>query len=295
MVKERRAYPMFTREVAQAMTEETRRFLADIVWSDRDFMQMYTANWTFLNGDLAPIYGLKAPADEFARADYPADSERAGILGQATFLALTSKPADTSPTARGLFVREQFLCQQVPQPPPGVSTNLPVQSPDKPMTNRELLGVHLSSPSCASCHNLIDPIGFGLEKYDAVGGYREKMRVTLPSFNRREESRRVDLPIDSAGWVTGIRDSNFSSPKELGRILANSPACQECAVKQYFRYAVGRHETPADAAILRRAADDFKASQFRFKELIIALVKWTEFPPPGDAQDARTTLTKNVP
>jgi hypothetical protein len=207
---------------------------------------------------------------------------------------LTSKPGDTSPTARGLFVREQFLCQQVPQPPPGVSTNLPVQSADRPMTNRELLGVHLSSPACASCHNLIDPIGFGLEKFDAIGGFREKMRVTIPSFDRRQEPKRVELPIDSSGWVTGIKESNFSTPKELGSILAASPVCQECIVKQYFRYAAGRHEKRSDEPVLHRIARDFRDSQFKFKELMIAVARWTEFPP-GDDQDGGSTLTKNLP
>ena len=293
MVKDRRSFPLFTREIAQAMTEETRRFIADLVWSDRDFMEFYTANWAFLNGEVAPLYGMKAPSDEFTKVEFPAHTQRAGILGQATFLALTSKPADTSPTARGLFVREQFLCQQVPQPPPGVSTNLPVQSPDKPMTNRELLSVHLSSPSCASCHNLIDPIGFGLEKFDAVGAYREKMRVTIPSFDRRQEPKRVELPIDASGFVAGIKESNFSTPKELGRILAESPVCQECIVKQYFRYAIGRHEKRADDPVLLRVTEEFRASRFQFKELMISLARWTEFPPPGEAHG--TTVSKNLP
>jgi hypothetical protein len=134
-----------------------------------------------------------------------------------------------------------------------------------------------------------------LEKYDAIGAHREKMRVTVPSFNRRQESQRVELPIDSSGWVTGIRDSNFSSPRELGRVLASSPTCQECVVKQYFRYAMGRHERPMDRPVLEATANTFRTSQFKFKELIIALVKGTEFPPSGDAKDDRTVVTQNVP
>ena len=85
---------------------------------------------------------LPAPAAEFARVDFPADSDRAGILGQATFLALTSKPGETSPTSRGVFVREQFLCQKVPDPPPGVNSNLPPVTADKPQTNRERMAAH---------------------------------------------------------------------------------------------------------------------------------------------------------
>ena len=91
------------------------------------------------------------------------------MLGQGLFLALTAKPEDSSPTARGLFVREQFLCQHVPDPPAGVNTNLPPVTEAKPQTNRDRMSEHATNPSCATCHRLIDPIGFGLEKFDAVG------------------------------------------------------------------------------------------------------------------------------
>jgi hypothetical protein len=199
-------------------------------------------------------------------------------------MVLTSKPGETSPTARGLFVREQFLCQHVPDPPPGVNTNLPPISQERPMTVRERLGEHVSNPTCASCHNLIDPIGFGLEKYDAIGRRIDKARVTAPQTHAERNNKpfTVELPIDSSGSIAGIPDSAFSSPKELGRVLAASPQCQECLVKQLFRYQAGRIETAADRDVIRRAFDDFRASHFRFKEAIIALSKWSEFPPRRD-------------
>src|SRR5258706_1756163 len=98
-------------------------------------------------------------------------------MGQAPFLTLPSKPGDTSPTGRGLFIREQFLCQQVPPPPPGVDTNLPPVHEVKPVTNRERLAEHTSNKVCASCHSLMDPIGFGLEKFDAIGMRREQHKL----------------------------------------------------------------------------------------------------------------------
>jgi len=278
MVKERRAFPSFTRETALAMAEETRAFIADLVWSDRNFLDFFTADYSFLNADLAAIYKVPAPATEFGRVSHPEGSERAGILGQGTFLALTSKPAETSITARGLFVREQFLCQHVPPPPPGVNSNLPAITEDKPLTNRDRLGVHLSSEACASCHNLIDPIGFGFEKFDAVGGRQEKARMSIRPFNRRDQVKTVELDLDTQGWIAGIADSRFSSPKELGRILAASPQCQECLVKQVFRYALGRPETAADRPVIGRVFAAFRDSQFRFKELMIGIMKSTAFP-----------------
>jgi hypothetical protein len=278
MVKERASYPMFTRELAVAMAEETRRFVAHLVWSERNFMEFFTAGYSFVNADLANIYGMPAPAEEFSQVEYPPESERAGILGQATFLALTSKPADTSPTARGLFVREQFLCQHVPQPPPGTNTNLPPQRADRPLTNRERVAIHLSNPGCASCHNLIDPIGFALEKFDAVGQRREKAVITIRPDDRREERKKVELALDVSGYIAGIRDSEFQSPRELGTILARTPQCQDCIARQYFRYAMGRKETPTDRPILDKIFSDFRNSQFRFTELMVAVARWTEFP-----------------
>jgi hypothetical protein len=281
--KDRRKFPQFTRETAAAMTEETRRFIADLVWNDQDFTELFTAGYGYLNADLAAVYKVPAPATEFSRVNFPAESERAGLLGQALFLALTSKPDETSPTARGLFVREQFLCQKVADPPPGVNTNLPPITASKPQTNRERLAEHTLNKSCAGCHNLIDPIGFGFEKFDAIGGRREKLPLAFFGERKDRETVRktVQLDLDTTGFVAGIQDSKFSSPKELGAVLARSPQCHECMVKQYFRYIAGRTETAGDRAVIRKVADDFERSKFHFKELILSMVRAREFPGEG--------------
>ena len=286
--KDRRRYPQFTRETAVAMTEEARVFVGDLVWNDRNFMDLFTADSSFVNADLAVIYGVPAPAKEFDRVAFPAGSERAGVLGQTLFLALTAKPDDSSPTARGLFVREQFLCQHVAEPPAGVNTNLPPVSEAKPQTNRDRMSEHATNPSCATCHNLIDPIGFGLEKFDAVGARRDKFILQFSTGrggggNRQAPPKTVALDLDPKGYVAGIPNSQFSSPLELGAVLAKSSQCQECVVKQYFRYTAGRMETPVDRPVIRKALDDFRNSQFRFKELIVSLIRLREFPNPGGA------------
>src|SRR6185312_9508239 len=210
--KDRRKYPQFTRETAVAMTEEARTFVGDLVWNDRNFMDLFTANYGFVNADLAPIYKVPAPAKEFDKVAFPAGSDRAGLLGQGLFLALTAKPEESSPTARGLFVREQFLCQHVPDPPAGVNTNLPPVTEAKPQTNRERMSEHATNPACATCHRLIDPIGFGLERFDAIGARREKFTLQFgvprgEGGGRRGPAKNVDLDINSKGSVTGIPSS----------------------------------------------------------------------------------------
>ena len=283
-VKDRRTYPQFTPELTVSMLEETRRLFAEAAWTKRSFMEFFSADYGFLTADLATLYSVPPPPKDFGRVTFQPATERAGVLGQATFLALTSKPSETSPTARGLFVREQFLCQEVPQPPPGVSTNLPALSKEKPLTNRERLAVHLNSESCSSCHALIDPIGFGFEKFDAIGQRRDKQSITFRPARgeRNQESSTVQLDLDTTGNVAGLPNSAFSSPRDLGKILAASAQCQECVVKQLFRYAAGRHETAADRVAIRQAYEDFRKSGFLFRDLLVALSRWVIFPPGGN-------------
>ncbi len=264
------------------MTEEARRFIGDLVWNNRNFMEAFTANYSFINSDLAAVYKVPPPARDFQRVDFPENAERAGLIGQALFLTLSSKPEDTAPTGRGLFVREQFLCQQVPPPPPGVDTNLPPVEQSKPVTNRERLALHTTNKMCAGCHNLIDPIGFGLEKFDAIGMRRETQKLLFSAGRsadgERGKTTEINLELNTKGWIAGIPDSEFSSPRALGEILAKTPQCQACVVKQVFRYMAGRMDTPADRPVLTTALEEFRKSGYRFKELMVTLVRSTEFP-----------------
>ncbi len=167
------------------MVEETTRLFDHLVKNDLNFMDFYTADYTFINAPLARLYGLPEPANDFERVDYPAQSGRAGILGHGTFLVSTSKPAETSPTSRGLFIRNQLLAQEIAPPPPGVNSVLPEIAEDKPMNNRQRLEVHLNSEACASCHRLVDPIGYAFEQYDAIGSFHEKVQFQFGTREKR--------------------------------------------------------------------------------------------------------------
>jgi hypothetical protein len=270
--KERRRFPEFSPEMAAAMVEETRRMLQQLVWNDRNFMELFTADYGFMSSDLAALYQLPAPPGEFELLRFPAGTRRAGFLGQGSFLASTAGPRETSPTARGIFIREQLLCQHVPPPPPNVNTNLPDPTEDKPLTRRQRLAAHVESAVCASCHRLMDPIGFGLEGFDAIGRWREKESVFLNvSGNVRTPPKQVNLPLEINGEIAGLPDSSFTDSRQLGRILAASPVCQECIVRQIFRYAYGRPESNADQEMIHQLFTRFRDSGFRFKSLLLGL------------------------
>ncbi|MBZ5593101.1 MAG: DUF1592 domain-containing protein [Acidobacteriia bacterium] len=297
--RERRMFPLFSRELATAMTEEAKRFIGDLVWNDRDFTEAFTANHSFINSDLAAVYKVSPPARDFDRVEFPLKEDRAGLLGQALFLTLTSKPEGTAPTGRGLFVREQFLCQHVPPPPPGVDTNLPPVEESRPMTNRDRMALHATNKMCAGCHSLIDPIGFAFEKFDAIGMYHDKAQLLfMPVVQdavkaRSAKPREVYLDVDTTGVITGLKDARFTNPREIGELLAHTAECQECMVKQVFRYMAGRLETPADRPALHRAFEDFRNSHFRFKEMLVSLVMGREVSPAGkDFHVARNYQTQ---
>ena len=102
---------------------------------------------------------------------------------------------------------------------------------------------HVENPACASCHRLMDPIGFGLENFDAIGRWRDKEADRVRERRSATARKTVELPIDGKGEIAGLPNSAFSEPQQIGRVLADSRACQECVVKQVFRYAFGRLET----------------------------------------------------
>ena len=274
-----RGFNEFTPELGVAMAEETKSLLHDLVWNDKNFMTALTAQYSFLTDDLAAVYGVPAPKGEFDRVEFPADVRRAGILGQGSFLASTAGPISTSPTARGIFIRERLLCQHIPPPPPGVNTTLPDPVEGAVHTRRDLMTEHVSNPTCASCHRLMDPIGFGLENFDAIGRWRDQESVALPGRGAGggRGGRQVKLPINTQGEIAGLPNSTFTDAKQLGTILAESPICQKCIVRQMFRYSYGRLETSADEPVIDQLFGKFKDSGFRFKALMTALVQSPEF------------------
>jgi hypothetical protein len=183
---------------------------------------MLNAKFTFANSALATHYGLTASGasnTQFVRVD-TSNAPRAGLLTLGALLTNTSFASRTSPVRRGEFVFSHLLCDTVPPPPPDVPT-LPENATSG--TLRQRLEQHRADPNCSGCHTLMDPIGFGLENYDAIGVYRTQDGAAA---------------VDATGTLPDGR--SFNGAIELGNILANDPRFSLCATKKFMSYAIGR-------------------------------------------------------
>ncbi|WP_158501514.1 DUF1592 domain-containing protein [Vitiosangium sp. GDMCC 1.1324] len=255
--KDTTTFPGFTPSLAASMREETQRLLEDIVWErEGDFRDAFDADYTFVDNQLAALYGIPgAPTTGFTRVTLPAEGGRGGLLGHASLLALLAHPTTTSPTLRGRFIRERLLCEPIASPPSNVPP-LPAPNPgEPPKTMRQRLQQHVSNPSCASCHEKMDPLGLGLENFDAVGRYR---------------TNENDAPIDPVS--TFDRSGTFSGPRQLGGLLRADERAVHCLVRNVFRMATGHVDTEGEQAPLHQLDETFATSGYRMKELLVELV-----------------------
>lgn len=257
LVKDENDFPQFSPKLAQAMREETLRLIDDVVWDQNgDYRDVLDADYTFVNGELASLYGLPAPegdGSDFIKVKLPEEQKRGGLLGQASFLSLFSHTTLSSPTLRGKFVRERLLCQAIPAPPPNVNTVLP--SDPNAKTARQKLEVHQTAPGCKSCHVAMDLIGFGLENYDAVGAFRTT-----------ENGETIDAKSEIAGMGT------FEGARELGGLLREQPEVSSCAVRNIFRGATGHIDTAGESPALEKLDASFADSGYRMQDLLVELV-----------------------
>ena len=262
--KDPTVYPSFTTTIAGLMQQETAMFLDDVVWNENGTLStIFTAPYTFVNGPLAQYYGIAGvTGDAFVKT--PVDTtRRSGLLTLGGFLSTQAKENQTSPVHRGKFVREQFLCQQLPPPPPNVQIIPPALSPT--LTTRQRFEQHSASAACSPCHHLMDPIGLGFETFDGAGIYR---------------SMENGQPIDSSGQVDSA-DAELQGPfngvLELEKKLGQSSTVQQCTTTQWFRYAYGRAETDADTCSMAALSDQFAAGGFKVQDLLAALTQTKAF------------------
>src|SRR5205823_13068444 len=166
-------YPNYDLSLMQALRRETELFVGSTIREDRSIVDLLDANYTFVNEKLARHYGIPGVyGSRFRRVTLSNHDERGGLLAQGALLATTSYPDRTSPVLRGKWLLNNILGLPIPPPPPGVDTNIDNKPGAAPKSIRERLDQHRKSPACASCHSVIDPIGFALENFDVIGGWR---------------------------------------------------------------------------------------------------------------------------
>jgi hypothetical protein len=245
--------------LAADMVEETSRFVDSVFWGGGTVLDLLTAKYTFVSARLATIYGVMAAttvANPWARVDFGTNSQRAGLLTQGTMLAAGSHGTKPSNTRRGEIIREQLLCNDIPSPPPGVNANIPPAQAGE--TEQQTFIRHTTDPSCASCHSMMDPIGWGLAGFDQTGAARTK------DANGQ--------PISVAGQIKGMVPPDFNGPTELAQKLAQSNQFRQCFAQQLFRYAYGRVETNMDAPGITQLEARFEGSNWAFDKGLTALV-----------------------
>ncbi len=260
-------YPKFSARVAADAQEQTLRTIVDLLLQrNGDYRDLFTTRTTFLTPLLGTIYKIPLTTpddlpDAWVRYEYPDGADQAGIITQASFVALHSQPGRSSPTVRGKALREVLLCQKVPDPPGNVNFAL-VQDTNNPAfkTARQRLTAHRSEATCAGCHKIMDPIGLALENFDTTGAFR-------PLEN--------GVPIDASGEIDGLK---FANAQGLGKAIHDNPAAAACIVNRLYSYGIGRSATKDEGAWIHTdLAKTFASGGYELKALLRAIATSDQF------------------
>ena len=249
----------FDDTLRQSFRRETELLFDSITRENRSVMDLLTADYTYLNERLAEHYRIpNVHGTHFRRVPLAADSPRRGLLGHGSFLALTSYPTRTSPVLRGKYILNNILGTPPPDPPPNVPTLSEEPTQTKVATMRERMAQHRSNPVCAACHNMIDPAGFALENFDAIG----RWRTVDESFN----------PIDTSGSLPD--GTKFNGIGEFRDALVRRPdRFANTVAERLLTYALGRGLEYYDMPAVRKIVRDAAADDYRFQSLILGVVK----------------------
>ncbi|HEX5420360.1 MAG TPA: DUF1592 domain-containing protein, partial [Gammaproteobacteria bacterium] len=243
--------------------EELRLFIDSVLRSDQSVMALLTANYTFLNERLAELYGIETvKGARFRRVTLP-DDRRYGLLGKGAILMDTAYPNRTSPVLRGAWIIEKILGAKRPVPPPQVPTLKDNKRGEVPKTLRVRLEQHRRNPVCYSCHAVMDPLGFALENFSAVGQWRE-------------DDPDTHTPIDASGVLpSGVK---VNGPSDLRRALAAHPdKFVETFTENLMAYALGREMSYRDMPTVRAIARKAKADDYRFEAIVLGIVTSDQF------------------
>jgi hypothetical protein len=257
-----RLFPDFDDNLRQAFRQETELFFDSVLREDRSVLDLIKADYTFLNERLAKHYGIpNVYGSRFRRVTLAPDSKRGGLLRQGSVLSVTSYATRTSPIIRGVWVLGNIFGAQPPPPLPNVpALDESVVSANLPM--RERLAAHRSNAVCASCHRTIDPVGFSLENFNAVGQWRDY--------------EADDVAIDVSGVLPGTRAFHGVSGLEDG-LLSRPELFAGTLTEKLLTFALGRGIEYYDAPAVRKIVRDAGKDRYRFSSIILDIVKSTPF------------------
>ena len=256
-------YPNYDETLLESFKRETELFIASTLREDRSVADLLNADYTFVNERLARHYGFSGIyGSRFRRVTVPNRDRRGGLLAQGALLATTSYPDRTSPVLRGKWLLDNIFGTPPPAPPPGVDTNLEAPSGGRPASIRERLAQHRQSPACASCHAAIDPVGFALENYDVIGGWR-----TIDE---------AGLPVDSVGTTpNGVTVDGLPGLRAL--LLGQPERFPRTVTEKLMAYALGRRLEYYDRPAVRQIVRDAAAENYRWSSIIAGIVKSPSF------------------
>jgi hypothetical protein len=255
-VPDAKVFPSFDEKLREAILAEPRLAIGEIIRKDRSITELIDADYTYVNEALASHYGIEAVNGEAMRRLELSNRRRGGMLTTAALLMAQADPGRTNVPRRGSFLTGTILGVRSPPPPPDVPELKESEASDKPMTLRERLEEHRSNPQCASCHAKIDPLGFGLENYDAIGVWRDQ---------------EVGKPIDASGALPNGR--SFNGPVELKDILLEGKdEFTQTFVSHLLIYALGRGPIPTDKCVMDEVVENAKTHEYRFASIVRSII-----------------------
>jgi Protein of unknown function (DUF1592)/Protein of unknown function (DUF1588)/Protein of unknown function (DUF1587)/Protein of unknown function (DUF1585)/Protein of unknown function (DUF1595)/Planctomycete cytochrome C len=254
-------FPDFDDNLREGFRKETELFFESIMREDHNVVDLMTANYTFLNERLARHYGVpNIYGSRFRRVEITDDARR-GLLGQGSILASTSHAERTSPVLRGKWVLENIVGAAVPPPPPDVPVLKPPADGEKPKTIREQMAEHRANPACATCHKVMDPIGFAMENFDAVGAWRTREPGGLiDASGNLADGTKID-------GVVSLRNALISHPEQFVDTLT----------EKLLTYALGRGLSYNDMPVVRGIVRDSAQQNYRFTSIVLGIVRSAPF------------------
>jgi len=262
IIPDSRLFPDFDDNLRQAMRRETELFFESIMREDHNVVDLLSANYTFVNERLAKHYGIPNVYDSyFRRVNFDANNTRGGLLGQGSILTVTSYADRTSPVIRGKWILTNIVGLPPPPPPPNVPPLKDNGSTGKVLTMRERMAAHRSVQPCAGCHSLMDPVGFSLENYDAVGRWR---------------TAEEDTPIDASGGLPdGVKFAGVSGLRHA--LLSRPELFVTTLTEKLLTYGLGRGLESYDAPAVRKIVREARNNDYRFSSIVLGIVNSTPF------------------